>query len=263
MDRLSVPDLLGRVSRAGAFEHLKLRDLMSKRLEELSHNLKKRSFIVDQSEDLLLTISEEFENLSGMIVAHGRLIAENERLKNEEGALRADAVVKRRNLKALSGPLLADMAVVLQRELAVQTAVGCSFQEPARRDPGGSEFDAFMAAEAPVIEFARTEFATTVNMDHIQALSEAQTAPGQLEALRNIVVGHEMTAERLHEELQPLGEKTHNTGELAPCSQREARLRQLHDRFQGQIEVLQTRVSEANAESARVFGETMAVIDVR
>ena len=60
---LSAPDLLKKAREADDFRQLKLNDLKFKRLEELSYNLKKRSFVVDESEDMSLMISEQFGSI--------------------------------------------------------------------------------------------------------------------------------------------------------------------------------------------------------
>jgi hypothetical protein len=124
---LSRPSLLSRIlssAKPPFFIRLKLRDLLFRRLEELTCTLKKRSFVLDESDDSSLAISREFGSLGGLLAAYHRLVDENERLKSEESTLRGDAFVKRRNLAEIAVPSVCDLIVILQRGIVVEKGIG-------------------------------------------------------------------------------------------------------------------------------------------
>lgn len=260
---ISTPTLLSQVEsldRSQDFGHLKLRDLTFKRLEELTCSLKKRSFIVDESEDLSLTVASEFGSLNGLIETHNRLQEENIQLKSEESVFIDDTIVKRRNLNAISTSLLSDLIVSMQEELKMQNKVGESITlKPFEKDEY-PPFDDYCQTHGE-IEFNKHEFSTTISVETINALMNAETPEAKLEAMTAILREQENTIERLLHELEPLRYKRYSSDD--DSQQRIERLWALHDKFQGQIQAIQDQITFKNDESRNIYRDIMIAVKQR
>ena len=242
---LSSPNLLSQTqSLKNDIGLLKMRDMTFKRLEELAYTLKKRSFVVDESEDLSLTVAAEFGDLNGLIQKHEELQKENIQLKTEEISFLNDKIVKRRNLSTLSSSSLSNITIELQNMLNEQERVGNSF--PIIPEYSDNQVRASFDETCNVsseISFNRSEFSTTINPNSITSIVEANSPQDQLNSLIEIVKQQETTIEKLISELNPLRSKVY-TEIVTSASQREERMWQLQDKFQNQINEIQDHISE-------------------
>ena len=249
---VSSPNLLSQVSSLKRdFGLLKMRDLTFKRLEELAYTLKKRSFVVDDSEDLSLTVASEYGDLHGLLLKHEELKKENDQLKIEEIAFLNDKIVKRRNLSKLSQSSLNNLAVELQNMLQTQKSLGESFLVKSSTilnedDTQRRSFDDACHVSSD-IKFTRPEFSTTIKQDTIKAIVDAEDSQMQLDALIEIVQQQRQTIEKLVSELQPLRAKNYKEI-IETTSQREERMWQLQDKFQTQINEIQERIDSTTRE---------------
>lgn len=242
---LSSPNLLSQTqSLKNDIGLLKMRDMTFKRLEELAYTLKKRSFVVDDSEDLSLTVAAEFGDLNGLIQKHEELQKENIQLKTEEISFLNDKIVKRRNLSTLSSSSLSNITIELQNMLNEQERVGNSF--PITPEYSDNQVRASFDETCNVtseIAFTKSEFSTTINPNSITSIVEANSPQDQLDSLIEIVKQQETTIEKLISELNPLRSKVY-TEIVTTASQREERMWQLQDKFQNQINEIQDHISE-------------------
>ncbi|OHS97930.1 hypothetical protein TRFO_35770 [Tritrichomonas foetus] len=239
---LSSPNLLNQVSSLkNDFGLLKMRDLTFKRLEELAYTLKKRSFVVDDSEDLSLTVAEEYGNLNGLIQKHEELLKENMQLRSEEIAFFNDKIVKRRNLSTISSATLSNIAIELQNMLKAQERMGIEFPVQPELESAQACFDDACYTNSD-IRFNKSEFSTTINPESVNALINATEPKDQLESLVEIVKQQEATISNLIAELEPLRQKQY-TEIVEMSSQREERMWQLQDKFQTQIKELQNNIN--------------------
>ena len=259
---LSAPELLRKAAEANDPRQLKLLDLKFKRLEELSYNLKKRSFVVDESEDLSLMVSEEFGSLHGLIETHERLLEENKRLKSEEEVFVDDSLVKRRKLKTIAGPLLTEMVVTLQHELQMQRSVGQAFPVPISDEGGDTDFDAFLGGtNGRDFEFAKNEFSTTMKIENVATLMSATDPQVQLNALSEVVVEQEQTIAKLRDELDQLRAKVYTPDESDRDTQWEQRRHwQIYDKFQKQMHQLQEQITQTNDEARKIYDQIQHTI---
>lgn len=259
---LSAPELLRKAAEANDPRQLKLLDLKFKRLEELSYNLKKRSFVVDESEDLSLMVSEEFGSLHGLIETHEQLLEENQRLKREEEVFVDDSLVKRRKLKTISGGLLTEMVVTLQHELQMQRDVGKTFPVPAQDDGGHTDFDEFLGGtNGRGFEFAKNEFSTTMKIENVATLMSATDPQVQLNALSEVVVEQKQTISKLKDELAQLRAKVYTPDETDADAQWEQKRHwQIYDKFQRQMSQLQEQITATNDEARKVYEQIQQTI---
>lgn len=245
---ISSPNLLSQISSLKQdFGLLKMRDLTFKRLEELAYTLKKRSFVVDDSEDLSLTVATEYGDLRGLLLKYDELMEENIKLKKEEIAFLNDKIVKRRNLSKLSPSSLTNLGIELQNMLQTQKSLGESFliKSSAILDDDDTQRKSFDDAchVSSDINFTRSEFSTTIKQDSIKEIINAEDPQQQLEALTDIVHQQVQTIEKLVSELTPLREKEY-TKIVKTASQREERMWQLQDKFQTQINEIQEHIDK-------------------
>lgn len=249
---VSSPNLLSQVSSLQKdFGLLKMRDLTFKRLEELAYTLKKRSFVVDDSEDLSLTVASEYGDLHGLLLKYDELMKENIQLKKEEIAFLNDKIVKRRNLSKLSPSTLTNLAIELQNMLQTQKSLGEAFliKSSSILNEDGIQRKSFDEAchVSSDIKFTRPEFSTTIQQDTVKIIVEAEDPELQLEVLTDIVQQQRQTIDKLISELEPLRAKNYREI-VQTTSQREERFWELQDKFQRQINEIQERIDKTTKE---------------
>ncbi|KAK8885060.1 hypothetical protein M9Y10_044188 [Tritrichomonas musculus] len=262
---LSSPNLLDQVSSLKHdFGLLKMRDLTFKRLEELAYTLKKRSFVVDDSEDLSLTVATEYGDLNGLLKKHEELMKENIQLKKEEIAFLNDKIVKRRNLSKLSLSSLSNIAIELQNMLQAQDIFGETFLvKPSailnEDDIQRKSFDDACHVKSN-IKFTRAEFSTTIQPETITKIVDAEDPNIQLEALTEVVHQQRQTIDKLISELEPLRAKNY-TQIVQAASQREERMWQLLDKFQNQINDIQEKINETTKDCFRLHQNILTTLN--
>ncbi|OHT09078.1 hypothetical protein TRFO_04657 [Tritrichomonas foetus] len=259
---------------------IKLKDLTFKRLESLAYALKKRSFTLDDSEDLSLTVSEKFGNLYGMINEYEDLKKENQELKEEELLNINNPLIKRRNTSLISTSLLTDIVLALQTELYNQHFVGNSLLMKPNYNNSEIDFPAFCKnlnqnnentpmlinnstkkAQSDELNFLKKEFSTNINSETINDIVIAQTPLEKLNTYHQIIYEQELTIKHIIDEISPLRLVKHANSDLLVTQEREHRLWIMNDKFLDQIKDIQDHIEEAYQYSRKVYSTILHLLD--
>ena len=242
---LSAPNLLEQVSNlSNDYGLLKLRDVNFKRLEELAYTLKKRSFHVDDSEDLSLQINQEYGSINGLLEKYEELRTENLKLRAEEISFFNDQFVKRRNLSAVTLSTVSNMAVELQNMLDVQHNIGKGFPITHNVETSNESFDD-MCNNSSDLAFSETEFPTNIKPESIENIVNASDTNSQIDALKVIIKEQEETINQLLEELEPLRQKQFSSN-IEFFSMREEKMWQQLEKSVSKIQDLQGQINNTN-----------------
>lgn len=261
---LASQSVVDDITETNFFSMLKLRDITFKRLEELSYSMKKRSFIVDESEDVSLQITNEYGSLQGLLDIHEKLSQENQVLRSEELSLMSDSLVKRRSTSLISLSWLSNIILSLQTELSAQKQVGSTLliQPESTKSPNEMSLDDLFPANQE-ITFSKSEFPTIIDQETIEKLVNSTTTDEKIESLKEIIKLQEQMIDHLYEELEPLRLIKYQDNEAFLTQERENRLWALNDKFQNQIFELQEKITMSNEESSNLYRNIMMMINQR
>jgi cell division protein FtsB len=251
---LETPDLLEKYEAAPdppVIRRIRIRDLVFRRLEELVTALKKRSLIFDDSDDLILHVTENYGNIAGLLAKYHELSAENKELKEEEKRFKDDGISKRRYFTSLTKSQLAKLVFLFERELVMQQSIGKALTKKPEVEPGPLDFDAFCHPESTDIRFSGADFPTMADPDTVSKICETESPAEQLALLRSIVTEHQTTNEKMTELLRTLrsGDRTPSTD----ITEREERLWHLHEKFSSQIVDVVQQLDTTSAESGKLY----------
>jgi t-SNARE complex subunit (syntaxin) len=248
---LESPDLLSRYTRTdgpSVIRGIRIRDLAFKRLEELVTALKKRSLIFDDSDDLILHVTENYGNIAGLLERYHELSGENKTLKEEELAFEHDSIAKRRIISVITKSQLAKLVFLLQKELRMQQCIGESLTQKPVIPPGTMDFDELCHPETNTIEFAEREFPTTSDPETIAKIIAAESSEEKLPLLREILAQQGVSNVKMIETIAGLRGNAY-APQHDSFSERELRLWQLHEKFSAQIVDLMQRIDNCYAEA--------------
>jgi hypothetical protein len=246
---LESPDLLDRYSRPSeppVVRGIRIQDLMFKRLEEFVTALKKRSLIFDDSDDLILHVTENYGNIAGLLELYRGLQAENVGLRNEELVFEDDSIAKRR-LLSITTSQLAKLVFLLQKELKMQHSVGASMTTKPEYGDGVLDFDEICHPESNSLDFLRVEFPTTADSESVEQILTTESPAEKLALLRKLVLEHEVTNQKMTDTINSL-RKNEYSSTIPPVSEREHRLWALHQKFSSQIVDLMQKIDDSYTE---------------
>lgn len=243
---------------------LKLKDIKFKRLEELSHALKKKAIVFDESEDLSNEISTKYGNLKNLLQVHENLKKENQELKEEELTFIHDSMVKRRNTSHLPLTWISNIILILQSELSAQNLVYDSLPLKSHLNDNSQitlNLDLLFPSFSQSITFSKPDFSTTINKDTTSNLLSASSPQEKLSALKNVIKEQENTIEHLSNELEPLRQLRYSENETFVTQEREQRLWSLHDKLQMQVHDYQEKINDIYNESTSIYNQIIMTIN--
>ena len=237
-----------------------LLDLSLHRREELAYAVKKRLFIVEQSQDATEEVRRDFNSIPQLIQKVEECEKENEELRNEEKQFISNSITKRRKFAALSPFCARELAVAFGEMLNAEKNA-CAELSNAEYEESDCDIEKLLkdiGFTARPMEFEMNEYANTTEPDTVAALIEHKDPIDKLKAYRRL---NESTQAQIH---KLIGEVEAVKGQTVyPPEGERSRIGRLigsNERLLSQVEQINAEIDEKQADvlkEAQMFAKAV------